>query len=239
MIKTFLILIFVSSSVIAAIPKQNTSLEKILAKQTSEKFNELKKQGPEVYAKLKNIAFNNDKHLAMRWQAFMAMVRLGEKESLPEIQQALESKDWFLKNAALRVAVHFDESLAYKAAVKNLADNALVVRSEAVKALAKIKKPESSDKLWEELYSKSNYMKNQSLWIRKDIITALSEFSPKGTEEKFIKVLSDSDSTLFGPAIQGLERLTGFKLGDKDMPPVYKRYLWKKWFETNSKKEVI
>ena len=218
-----------------AISKKDTSIESVLAQKTSDKFAKLKDMGPRVYGDLKQIAFNEERAMGVRWQAFMAMAKLGEKEAMPEINQALNSHEWFLKNAALKVIVLFDEQKAYDAAMKSLDDSALVVRSQAVRTLAKVKNENCAQKLWKQLYSKENYLKNQSLWIRKDIVDLLADVSPKGSEEQFIKVLNDSDSTLFAPAIKGLERLTGMKLGNAEMPAVYKRYLWKRWFDDKAK----
>ncbi len=225
-----------SLTVNASLPRQKPSIESILAGSTDAKFEQLKKLGPEIYSDLKKIAFSEDRALGIRWQAFMAMARLGEKDSLPEVNQALKSKDWFLRHAALKVIPLFDERRAYDVSVVSLNDPALVVRTQAVDTLAKIKNPECTSKLWQQLYTKENYHRNQSLWIRRHIVEALSEFSPRGTEDKFVRVLDDADSTLFPSAIAGLERITGQKLGDANMPAIYKRYLWKKWYEVKKKK---
>ncbi|MCC6277032.1 MAG: HEAT repeat domain-containing protein [Oligoflexia bacterium] len=221
----------------ASIP-QNTQrpvIEKVLAQKSEKKFSDLKKMGPRVYADLKRIAFNEDRALGIRWQAFMAMVKIGEKEALPEVDLALRSQDWFMRDAAIRILPILDEDRAYKAAMRALDDSALVVRSTAVKTLKVLKRPESADKLWNELYSKENFMRNQSLWIRKYIVEALADLAPPNSEEKFIKVLDDDDSLLFEPAIRGLERLTGQKMGDPSVPAVYKRYYWKKWYQDRKK----
>ncbi len=216
-------------------PKPQPKIEKILATHSETKFEKLKNLGPDVYSNLRQITFDEKQPLGMRWQAFMAMARIGEKESMPEIEMALKSREWFLRDAALRVVPLFDEKKAFEFATKSLDDSALVVRTQAVDTLGKLKNPESSKKLWSLLYSESNYMHHQSLWIRRHIVEALADFSPRGTEEKFIKVLDDADSTLYAPAIKGLERLSGKKLGNETMPVVYKRHLWKKWFEAATK----
>jgi HEAT repeat protein len=195
--------------------------------------------GPHIYVELRRLAFNDDTALGLRWQAFMAMVQLGEKESLPEVQTALESPDWFMRDAALRVLPNLDRERAYRAGVDKLHDSALVVRSSAVDALAKIKNPNCTEDLWKELYSKENFIRHQSLWIRKHIVEALAEIAPRGSEAKFIKILDDSDSRLFAPAIKGLERVTGKKLGAENVPPVYRRYYWKKWYQEHVKTAVI
>jgi len=229
---------FVGSSVLASIPQKfnKSPIEKILAEKNDGKFKELRRLGPHVYGDLRKLAFDSERALGIRWQAFMALVRLGEKESLPEINAALQSQEWFLKDAALRVLPVLDPGLAYRAAMAKLDDSALVVRTAAVDVLAEVKNSKCSEKLWGQLYSKENYIKHQSLWIRRHIVEALAEVAPMGSEEKFMKVLDDADSSLFAPAIKGLERLTGKKLGDSNLPPVYRRYFWKKWYAEKIKK---
>ena len=214
----------------AALPPKHQSLERILAEKGEAKFSEIKTLGPNVYRDLQRLTFSSEQPLGLRWEAFMAMVRLGDRESIPEINKALNSGEWFLKDAALKVLPAVDKDLAYKAALIKLNDSALVVRTSAVDVLGQVKNPKCAEKLWSQLYSKENYMKHQSLWIRRHIVEALADLAPKGSEDKFVKVLDDSDSTLFAPAIKGLERLTGKKLGDPTLPPVYKRYFWKKWY---------
>jgi HEAT repeat protein len=216
-----------------AVPKKQigTPIEKILSKKSITKFEELRDLGPEVYPELRKMAFDEKRHLKVRWSAFMAMVRLGEKESLPEVAEALKSRDWYLRMAAIRVLPALDKEQAYKAALKGLDDSALVVRTAAVDTLGILKRPQSAGSLWAELYSKDSYIKKSSLWIRRHIVEALADLAPAGSEAKFIKVLDDSDSTLYAPAIKGLERLTGKKLGSADVPPVYKRHFWKKWYQ--------
>jgi hypothetical protein len=230
-------LFFSSQFAFASIPRGGDKIEilRILSKKNDQKFSDLKHLGPAVYSTLKNIAFDDERTLSTRWQAFMAMVRLGERESLPEINQALRSRDWFLRDAALKVFPLVDQSKAYEAAFGRLDDSALVVRTSAVDTLAKLKNPQCSEKLWDILYSRENYIHNESLWIRRHIIEALADFSPIGSEEKFIKVLADSDSTLFPSAIRGLERLTGKHLGATDEPAVYKRHYWQAWFKEKQK----
>lgn len=226
------LLLFISPKIFASIPPttQDSRIEKILAEKSTNKFEQLKKLGPGVYSDLRKLAFNQERVLGIRWQAFMAMVRLGERESMPEVNNALESNDWFLRDAALRVLPLLDRQKAYRAAVSKLGDSALVVRTSAVDTLAKVKNPACSEQLWSQLYSKENYIRHQSLWIRRHIVEALADLAPVGSEDKFIKILDDTDSSLFAPAIRGLERLTGKKLGSVDLPATYKRYFWKKWY---------
>jgi hypothetical protein len=223
----------ISSQTLASLPPSKPTIETVLAKKSAAKFDELRAMGPHIYGDLRKIAFDDARTLGVRWQAFMAMVRLGEKESLPEVDSALRSRDWFLRDAALKVLPVLDRDRAYKAAMDKLTDSALVVRTSAVDALAQLKDPRAADKLWTQLYSKENYIRHESLWIRRHIVAALADVAPAGSEGRFIRILDDADSSLFAPAIHGLERITKKKLGDENIPPVYRRYYWKKWYKEN------
>jgi len=219
----------------ASIPRQNPqNIEAILQKSGTAKYNELRSLGARAYFDLKVIAFTEAKDMKVRWRALMAMARLGERQSLPEMKQALKSKQWFMRDAALKVLPAIDSGEGAKAALGALDDSALVVRTTAVDSLHKLRKSEVSPKLWSMLYNKENYMKKQSLWIRRHIVEALADIAPKGSEAQFIKVFDDADSTLYEPAIKGLERLTGKRFGDKDEPANYRRYRWQKWWASRS-----
>jgi hypothetical protein len=230
-----LVLIIFSLQTFGSIPKNALSLEKILMSHSSDKYARLRSFGPQVYVDLRHLAFDDDLQLGVRWQAFMAMVHLGERDSLPEVQAALDSPDWFMRDAALKVLPALDREKAYRAGLEKLHDAALVVRSSAVDVLGKMRNPACAGDLWKELYSKENYIRHQSLWVRRHIVEALADIAPRGSEGQFIRVLDDSDSTLFAPAIKGLERVTGKKLGADNVPPVYRRFYWKKWYKNQGK----
>ncbi len=234
-----LTLVFLPTSY-ASIPdsKRTASIERVLNQNDEYKFTYLKTLGPQVYKDLRQITFDSRRELDIRWKAFMAMVRIGEKESMPEVQKALKSSEWYLRNAALRVLPALDAKEAYTAALGALNDSALVVRTAAVDTLALVNNANCSDKLWIELYQKRNYIGEQSLWIRRHIVEALAKIAVKGSEEKFVKVLDDKDKTLYSPAIKGLERVTGKKFGSSDIPPTHLRFYWKKWFVENKSKEI-
>lgn len=224
----------VSQSAIPPRKIKKPYIERVLQVKGDKQLSLLKKLGPRVYDDLRKLSFNEKKVLGTRWRAFMAMVKLGQKESLPEIQKALKSKEWFLRDAAIKVMPAIDKDKALQAAMKGLNDKALVVRSTAVVTLKDLKQKQAAPKLWKQLYSKKNYAGNQSLWIRRQIVEALSVMATKSDVKSLIKVLDDADSTLFAPAIRGLERATGQKLGEASLHPSFKRHLWIKWF--NKKK---
>jgi HEAT repeat protein len=219
---------------LAAIPKNDQSIEKILLTKGSGKYERLRSLGPQAYWDLKALAFNEEKNLQYRWAAMVAMARLGEQHSLPELKQALKHRDWFMRDVSLRLLPAVDKKEASEAAVRALKDSALVVRTTAVDSIKSLKVSKASDQLWKMLYAKDNYMKKQSLWIRRHIVEALAEIAPAGSEAQFIKVFDDSDSSLYEPAIKGLERLSGKKLGNAREPANFRRYQWQKWWASRA-----
>ena len=205
-----------------SIPKKATDLSQILNDPTNKKWTLLKKQGSTAYSELKQIAFSDAQSMSMRWKAFMALARMGEKEALPEVKLALESSDWFMRDAALKVLPYVDKAQAYLAAIEALNDPALIVRSTAVETLKTVGLPESAERLYTELSSKKNFIKDQRLWIRRRITETLAQLAPVGFESKFIDLLNDKDISLHKPAIEGLRKLTALDFQKADQ--------WKSWW---------
>ncbi len=194
----------------------------------------LRSEGAAGYKNL--IALMNDDSAAMeaRWRAVTAMGRIGGKLSLPELKQALHSKVWYLRNAALISSVQIDHVQALEWAKELLSDKALVVRSAAVDVISDLKDSKSKNILWQKLNSKENFRGKQSLWIRRKIVESLAQIEDKGSEQKFGALLSDRDESLYPAAIKALERLTQQKLGRQDEAPKLKRLQWQAWLRQNS-----
>src|ERR1017187_4899734 len=104
------VLLMSSINGFGSIPKKATDLSQILNDPTNKKWTLLKKQGSTAYSELKQIAFSDAQSMSMRWKAFMALARMGEKEALPEVKLALESSDWFMRDAALKVLPYVDKA---------------------------------------------------------------------------------------------------------------------------------
>lgn len=194
----------------------------------------LKSEGTAGYRNL--IALMNDESAPMeaRWRAVTAMGRLGGKLSLPELKQALHSKVWYLRNAALVSSVQIDHDQALTWAKELISDKALVVRSAAVDVMTDLKDARSKAILWQKLNSKENFRGKQSLWIRRKIVESLASIEEKGSEQKFGQILSDKDETLYPSAIKALERITEQNLGLRDDAPKAKRIQWQAWLKQNT-----
>lgn len=190
----------------------------------------LENQGPSGYRNLVAIMFDETAPMATRWRAVTAAGRIGGKESVPELERALNRPEWFMRNAGLVSLAKIDRRAAIKWARKLLSDRALVVRAAAVEMLADLHDTESTTLLWEKLYAKENYRNKQSLFIRRRIVEALSMLQPSGGEGKFVRVLGDSDENLHPLAILALEKLTKNPLGTSKDTVAFKRERWQKWW---------
>lgn len=189
----------------------------------------LRAQGPSGYRNLRAIMFDPKSKIDSRWRSTMAVGRLGGKLSLPELERASHAEVWELRSAALTAVARFDQDAASKWARRLLKDKALLVRLTAVETLDTIQDRGAVSILWSELESRQNFKRNQSLFIRRRIVETLAKLEKAGSESRFIALLDDEDVKLHGPAIAGLERLTGKKLGAPSDSPARRRALWQQW----------
>ncbi|OFZ12416.1 MAG: hypothetical protein A2Z20_06620 [Bdellovibrionales bacterium RBG_16_40_8] len=187
---------------------KNLQIENALRMPLPNRLEAIEKQG--VYARhaLRKIAFNESATLENRWRAITTYGRLYAKTDHDVIERALLSREWFMRNAALLTIHYGGRDWAIKWASKLLQDKSLIVRTAAVKSLRKTNASETESLLWNKFYSKENYHAGQSLWIRRHILEALTQFSRPGQEKVFIRVLSDKDKTLHSIALQALNKIT-------------------------------
>jgi HEAT repeat protein len=188
------------------------------------------KQIPKSTAQLVLIYQNKSESMAMRWRALTAYARIQGRLAYPELSKALNDKDWYMRNAALVSMSKLDTEKAKLWAKELLSDRALVVRMAAVEIIEQFGDDSSKSALWKGLEDRAHFRGQQSLFIRKRIIEALSKIEDPGSEKRFIDILSDRDETLHRPAISALERITRQHLGtNKDRLPM-KRAQWQQWW---------
>lgn len=190
-------------------------------------------QSEALYPELIQISKASDQPMPMRWKALTLAAYLGRDKALPELEAALKSPEWFMRNAALVAMQTYHPAKAPKAAEALIKDKALVVRSAAVEVLGTVKNRKTRDLLWEEMDAGYNFRKKQGLWIRSQILSKLSE-SPEAKESSlFIQALKDKDSRMHRPAIAALEKLTSTQLGKPKTKMAEKRELWLQWAKAN------
>lgn len=192
-------------------------------------------QGEKYYSSFIALAFNEKQPMSVRWRALMAAAEARGEKSTADLLKAANNKEWYMRNAALVALSEVNPAQGEKLAQKLIKDKALVVRSAAVDVLEKSTSADVRDLLWEELNQRYNFKNAQSLWIRHQIVEVLAK-KPLDRETKiFAGLLSDKDDRLHIPAVRGLEKLTGVKLGEGAITKSALVGMWKDYI----KKEKI
>lgn len=209
-----LVLVFSAGNAFSAPMKNNDfdGVKMALQLPLPNRINALNMQGPKYFERLQQIVNTKNESLETRWRALTAMGRMAPDRARPVMEEALSSKDWYMRNAALVVLHYGDRKWAIDWAKKLMDDDALVVRTAAVEALDKMNAIETESLLWEKLYAKENFKNGKSLWIRKHIASILSRFARPGQEADFKRLLMDEDPALHASALKALTKLTAKNL---------------------------
>ena len=202
----------------------------------------LSKYGRTGFMVLKYFVFSDKEAMPFRWKALTSLARLYPKQSRPVVEAALRSPKWFLRNAGLIAMEIISPRESVRWAANLLNDSALVVRTAAVNVIKKHKASQYKVQLLGKLNAPDSFYKNQSLWIRYHIASALADFCEPGEERMFISFLKDPDERLHSSAITALEKLTGksFRSSDKNAKKIVaeaQREMWISWWsKSNSKR---
>lgn len=157
----------------------------------------------------------------------MAAASLRKEKATPDLLKASKDSQWYMRNAAMVALAEYNPPVSQKVAKRLIKDKALVVRSAAVDILAKGTDAEARRLLWQEINKDYNFKNNKSLWIRPQIVAILSEKPVPSELSSFQTLLQDSELNIQLLAIQGLEKITGVKLGDSQTAPSQLVQMWK------------
>jgi HEAT repeat protein len=206
-----------SSLEILSLPEKNREAVVFKAKNQESLANEMM-----------TLAFDAKQTMPVRWKALTLGSLLKGTKAKAELDKALKDEAWFMRNAALVAYERIFPLEAGPAAKTLLKDKALVVRSAAVRTLSGRLNSETRETLWNELDQSYNFKNKQSLWIRGQILDALSQ-SPDSRELPiFARTLRDKDSRLHFYSITALEKISRKKLGTARSTLAEKRELWLK-----------
>ena len=187
---------------------------------------------------LSKVAFDKDEHLSYRWRALTSLARIFKSDAKLHLAKAIDSSDWFMRDAALKAAVAIELPEANVWSRKLISDPSLVVRTSAVKNLSKLEDVNNRELLWGALNAKQNFKNGQSLWVRKHIVQSLANIEKKSANKedikKYIELLSDSDESLYQPAMQALYNITGKKIVQNTDSLEIKKLRWLSWWKEQS-----
>lgn len=225
----FLVISLLAIPSLGAIPQREEVAASLRGK-PQQRWDYLKKTGKEGIRQLRQIAFGQHYTVEQRWKALSTLAMISGRECEPELEQALQHSEWFMRDAGLKSLEKINSTKAKKWAKRLLNDPSLVVRSSAVKVIENLHDMSAKTVLWEKLNSAQNYRGAQSLWVRHHIVGALSKFADKGEEVKFIQILNDKDQRLHKPATEALRRLTGLSPDVQTKNLVAEVSYWKNWW---------
>jgi len=178
-----------------------------------------------VRDRLRLLAFDTHEGLDVRWRSLTALGTLACKSYRWEIEEALKSKEWFMRNAGLLAILHDERNVAIQWSKKLLHDPALVVRTQAVKNLMELR-AESRDEIWSGLFAKENFHEARGLWVRGYMAQALALWATRTDEKRFLRLLMENDPVIQHWAVVGLERATGIKMSNADEPIALQKRKW-------------
>lgn len=215
----------------AAIPKSSEKAYEILQLPPENQKSLIDKSADHLYRDFVQLAFDDKTSMKMRWKALMAAAQIRKEKSTVDLVKASTDPQWFMRSAAMTALAEYNPTESERVAKNLLKDKALVVRSAAVDILSQRSSPEIRDLFWEELHQKYNFKNKQSLWIRPQMLTALAQ-KPKDQETGlFSRMLKEPELKMQLIAIQGLQKLTGMKLGDDHTSPVALVQLWQNYYK--------
>jgi HEAT repeat protein len=189
----------------------------------------LKKRGHRAFSTLRFLSFDETQSLQVRWRSITALSKLFPDEAKADLERALNSSLWFMRNAALLGSVYMDKSVALKWAEQALSDRALVVRTAAVQVIEKLGVGILRARLWEELYKPHNFRLGQGLWVRKYIVRTLAKDPQKKEWPRFLRLLKEDEKPLYPFAIQALHKVTGAKNVASKKSLLEQRQTWLRW----------
>lgn len=188
---------------------------------------------------LRQIAFNENSDLQIRWRALVLSARLQGDKVKADINQAAKSSEWFMRSAAMMAANEISSDEGIVLARKLVNDKALVVRSAAVDILGNSGAPSDRNLLWAIIKDPINKRKGQSLWIRSQALQILAKSPQKSEVPQYISLLKENDVELQAISIHALELVSDVQFGTVHDRISDHRKRWLQWWELSSKSKVL
>ncbi|MBC7690760.1 MAG: HEAT repeat domain-containing protein [Methylotenera sp.] len=129
--------------------------------------------GADAVPSLIRLAADSKMEDTHRYIALMGAAKLGGSRAAPVIQTFLKDSSWMMRNAALRALSSLSYREAGLQAMSLLKDPALVVRSEAIDALVKLRPEGVEGALVDTIYAPSNYRAGKADFVPRRALLAL------------------------------------------------------------------
>jgi HEAT repeat protein len=157
--------------------------------------------------------------VSLRREAARAVGRLGYKQGLPQLLEALRHKEKDVRVAVIEALGDLKDPSALDQIGPLLKDTEWEVRREAADTLGMIESARSAALLAPALQDSNDY-------VRRTAASSFAKLKYPQSVEVLMAAVEDKDSIVRNHSAEGLEKLTGQKLG-KD------RAAWQKWWQAN------
>ena len=183
------------------------NIQEILQLPVKNRISVLKSRPHFYFHHLESMLYSKFSSDEVKWKALTAMARIQPQKASSHIRLVARTGNWFLKNAALISMETINSEQALLWAVQFLNHPSLVLRTASVDLIRRQKATQYKKILWKKLNDKENFRNGKSLWIRYNILQALSDFSQKNDAPHFKKLLKEKDPRILATARQTLSRL--------------------------------
>jgi hypothetical protein len=166
-----------------------------------------------------------------RWAATFLLGKIMGKKSSSFIKNFLDHPNWVLRLASLKTLLLLKESNFGDGIRRALKDNSLLIRSQALENIKKLKLKKYSKDVWAMLFDKKNYhqgknKKNKRSLLIKKVVKIIGELKFKSAMKPFLSLVQNEKyKDIFYEIDYSLQKISGKKSPSKNKKE--KRYFWK------------
>jgi len=147
------------------------------------------KYGKKAFAPLMKIGESKTAEDSHRYFAIQTAAQLGGVEAESHLKPLLNDSSWMVRSASLNSLMKIRANLDAKEWKKLLKDPALVMRSQAVRAVATAQPDQAADWLIELLQDQNNFRNGRPEWVSFEALKTLPQFTLNEKHRSALKEL--------------------------------------------------
>lgn len=163
-----------------------------------------------------------------RWVAVRVLGKIGGDRSREALLKLLEDDMPAMRVAAAGALGDLGDGLACKPLAARISDPALLVRGGAADAVGVLGCENAVEALSEAVFSRDNYHRGSSLWVRRHFVEALGQIGDKAALPTLLRALDDADPEVAGAAIGAMEGVARFSYS-QGRSADQEREAWRRW----------
>ena len=193
-----------------------------------EAFNRLVRLGGTDLRHVLSVAGDSNQEMRLRWVAIRVLGQVGGDPALNLLPTVIQDKHPSIRAAVCAALGDLRSKSHAKLVGKRLQDKAIIVRAAAAAALGQMRSTEGIAPLGLALVDKSNWHRNNSLWVRRHYVAALERIGHKKAYPILLRTLDDSDPTVVAAVIAAVKFISGndFSEGRSSVEEIE---AWRRW----------